>query len=261
MADDETVTEAVPEPTEPAKRPRTRSNEVIEDAVVVEEPVAVAPSEPTVTKVEPVVTTADVATTGPTETTDPKVVYFHAPAAPKKRNNRGIGSVLAIASALIFGALFVAVVVLYFIFRNEPVSFRFMAQPTFYVPVLLYAVGAVLLVVIVNRAGWAAYVLGSIFVGLWVYFGTVGIFVLSKGIILASPADANALWVAALTDPLVIAAAFIAREVSMWTGALIARRGRRLRSRNAEAHAAWQQDIADKKAEHERAATASAASI
>ena len=239
-----------PEP----KKPRTTKPEVIEDAVVVEEPAATAaPSEPT--KVEPVVIDSPSA-----ETPSPQVVYVQTPAPPKKKGNRGIGSVLAIASGIIFAAAFALVVAAIANLSGiGRFTVTFLAQPSFYVPVLFYIIGAVLLVVIVNRAGWAAYVLGSIFVGLVVYFGTVGVLLLGQGVILKTPAEAAALLALGLTNPLVIAAGLVAREVSMWTGALISRRGRRLKVRNATAHETWEREVAQKKAEHERTSAAATA--
>ena len=65
---------------------------------------------------------------------------------------------------------------------------------------------------------------------------------------------------AGLVNPVVVAAALIAREVSLWTGSLIARRGRRLTVRNAEARTAWEREVAEKKAEYERTLTGSSAS-
>ena len=239
-----------PEP----KKPRTTKPEVIEDAVVVEEPAATAaPSEPT--KVEPVVIDSP-----SVETPSPQVVYVQTPAPPKKKGNRGIGSVLAIASGIIFAAAFALVVAAIANLSGiGRFTVTFLAQPSFYVPVLFYIIGAVLLVVIVNRAGWAAYVLGSIFVGLVVYFGTVGVLLLGQGVILKTPAEAAALLALGLTNPLVIAAGLVAREVSMWTGALISRRGRRLKVHNATAHETWEREVAQKKAEHERTSAAATA--
>ena len=239
-----------PEP----KKPRTTKPEVIEDAVVVEEPEATtAPSEPT--KVEPVVIDSPSA-----ETPSPQVVYVQTPAPPKKKGNRGIGSVLAIASGIIFAAAFALVVAaIANLSGMGRFTVSFLAQPSFYVPVLFYIIGAVLLVIIVNRAGWAAYVLGSIFVGLVVYFGTVGVLLLGQGVILKTPAEAAALLALGLTNPLVIAAGLVAREVSMWTGALISRRGRSLKARNASAHETWEREVAQKKAEHERTSAAATA--
>lgn len=239
-----------PEP----KKPRTTKPEVIEDAVVVEEPAATAaPSEPT--KVEPVVIDSP-----SVETPSPQVVYVQTLAPPKKKGNRGIGSVLAIASGIIFAAAFALVVAaIANLSGMGRFTVSFLAQPSFYVPVLFYIIGAVLLVIIVNRAGWAAYVLGSIFVGLVVYFGTVGVLLLGQGVILKTPAEAAALLALGLTNPLVIAAGLVAREVSMWTGALISRRGRSLKARNASAHETWEREVAQKKAEHERTSAAATA--
>ena len=239
-----------PEP----KKPRTTKPEVIEDAVVIEEPATTAASsEPT--KVEPVVIDSP-----PVETPSPQVVYVQTPAPPKKKGNRGIGSVLAIASGLIFAAAFALVVAAIANLSGiGRFTVTFLAQPSFYVPVLFYIIGAVLLVITVNRAGWAAYVLGSIFVGLVVYFGTVGVLLLGQGVILKTPAEAAALLALGLTNPLVIAAGLVAREVSMWTGALISRRGRRLKVRNATAHETWEREVAQKKAEHERTSAAATA--
>ena len=239
---------AAKEPSQARHRP-----EVIEDAVVVEEPsstAAPAASEPT--KVEPVVVDA------PT----PQVVYVQAPVPPKKKGNRGIGSVLAIVSGAIYTAVFAGVVAgIAAIQGLGQFTLAVITQPVFYVPVLFYVIGAVLLVLIVNRAGWAAYVIGSIFVGLLVYFGTVGLLLLGQGIILRTPTEAAQLLNEGLRNPLIIAAALVGREVSMWTGALISRRGRRLKVRNAEAHEAWQREVADKKAEQERTATGAATAV
>jgi len=48
---------------------------------------------------------------------------------------------------------------------------------------------------------------------------------------------------------------------SIWTGAAIASRGRRLKVRNAEAHAAYEQELADKRAEHERGPAAPSTAV
>ena len=134
-----------------------------------------------------------------------------------------------------------------------------MAQPSFYIPVALYVVGVVLLVLIVNRAGWGAYVVGSVFVALLVYFGTVGVLLIAQGVVLQTPTEAAALFNAGLRNPFVIAAALVAREVSMWTGALISRRGRRLKVRNAEIRESWERELAE--TTNERAATGAATAV
>jgi len=245
-----------------AGTPRTPDDGIVEDAVIVDEATGEAVEVETVhaTETEPVVATIDagaVATEPPVAPAQ-QIVYVRTPEAPKKAGNRGIGSLLAIASAVIYAIAFAVVVVVILGVQFGRSSLTFIAQPEFYVPVLFYVIGLVLLVLILNRAGWAAYVVGSLLVGVFVYFGTIGVLVLGRGIVLMTPVEAAALFNAALRDPFVIAAALVAREVSLWIGALISRRGRRLKVRNAEARAAYDRDLAESRAERERANAAPA---
>ena len=266
---------------DPLERPRIRENGDIEDAVVVGDPidtttplvaapVAAAPivvAEPVhADATEPVAATSNpaavamttAAATAASATPGQQVVYMHAPLAPKKLGNRGLGSALAIASGLIYAAVFALVYAIVGFVQTGTLGFGFVAQTAFWIPVLFYVIGTVLLVLIVNRAGWAAYVVGSIFVGLLVYLGTIGVIALGNGIVLLTPGQAGDLINSGLRAPSVIAAGLVAREVSMWTGALISRRGRRLRVRNAEARETYDRDVAQTRADHERAVQATA---
>ena len=183
-----------------------------------------------------------------------QTVYVEAPNPPKKRGNRGVGSLIALLSALIFGVVFALVVALILAARNGEFTFDFVSRPTFWVPVLFFAVGFVLLVLIVNRASWWVHVIGSVFVGLFVYFGTVATLLFINGIFGETPEEAGRLVAAALVDPFVIAAALVAREVALWMGLAISARGRRMKARNAEARADYDMQVADRRADYERRA-------
>jgi hypothetical protein len=248
---------------------RPGNDENIEDAVLVDEtasaPEVIDVETVHVTETEPVVATTDPAAVefvepepvALTETgSQPQVVYVKAPDAPRKLGNRGLGTVLALLSALVFGVLLALVFALIVAAQLGRPNVDFLAAPSFYVPILLYALGTVLLVLIVNRAGWAAHVIGSIFVGLFVYFGTIGIIAITGGVVTMTPSEAGVFVASGLSNPFVIASGFLAREVSLWSGALIARRGRRLKARNLEARAAYDRDVAQARAEYERAAPA-----
>lgn len=251
-----------------AAAPRHQKDEVIEDAVVVDEatgtPVVV--EEATVTETEPVVATEDpaAAQTDPaaTQTAAPepghRVVYVQVPTAPKKLGNRGVGTLVAVLAALVFTVLYGLIGALITAGGTGRVSFAFLTQPAFYIPTLFFVIGFVLLVVILNRANWWAYIVGSLLVGLFVYFGSIGLGLLNSGIVQETPDAAAILFREALTSPSAIVAGVLAREVALWTGAIIARRGRRLRERNLENRAAYERELATTRAEHERAASASA---
>lgn len=218
------------------------------------------------TQTEPVVATGDPAAVAIPEPVaapasapvapGPQYVYVHAPAEPKKHGNRGIGSLIAVGSAIVYAAVFAVVVFVIRLLLANEATFAFVLQPSFSVPVLFYVIGLVLLVLILNRAGWAAYVVGSILVGVLVYFGTIGVLALGQGVVAMTPQVAGRVFGALVFDPFVIAAALVAREVSLWMGHLISRRGRRVKARNAEARDAWQRELADTRAERDRVSSA-----
>jgi hypothetical protein len=211
---------------------------------------AVVPARPTPT--EPVQATpdpADAVFTRPEQ----RIVYVEAPAAPQKKGNRGVGSLLAVVSSLAFAVLFAAVIFLLFWATTGRAVTNFIGEESFFVPVVMYAIGFVLLVLVLNRAAWWAYIVGSIFVGLFVYFGTAGVLLLLGGVIEATPAQASADFARALANPLVIAAGIIAREASLWTGAAIASRGRRVKAKNAKAMDQYNHEMEERKAGNGRA--------
>jgi hypothetical protein len=253
--------------TTPAKKPRTAKEntdavETVDDAEVVETPTIVETSaedstvtvrEVQVSETEPVAPTDqpdDVVTSVP----KPQIIYVTAPAAPRPQGNRGFGALIALLSTLLFVVLLALVRVVAGLIVEGRFSVAFLGAPAFYAPVIAFLIGFVLLALILNRAAWWSYILGSIFVGLFVYFGTIGIGLLGTGIILATPAEAGQLFLDQLTNPFVIVSALLAREVSMWVGAGIAARGRRVKERNIAARENYDRELAEKRAEHERGA-------
>lgn len=242
---DETST---PQPKQ--SRRSTAGPEVVARPVTDAEEVIVA-------EVEPPAAEAPVAASASTD----RVIYVTTPAAPRKLGNRGLGSGLAIAAAVVFAALLALGTAVLGVANGAPFGFAFLTRPQFYVPALFFVVGFVLVVLVVNRANWWAHIVGSIFVGLVVYFGTIGLGLLTTGIVQNTPAEAAARFRGELLNPFILVAALLAREVALWTGAILSRRGRRLRERNAEAHAAWQRELAETRAEGQRRAAEASGTI
>lgn len=187
-----------------------------------------------------------------------QVVFVQTPAPPKVRSNRVVGVLLALLGAVVFAVVLAAVVAL-LLTLNVSSAFvqvsisSFLGSAAFWIPVLVFTLAFILLVLIVNRGGWAAHVFGSLLVALAVYFGTIGLILVSSGLF---PNESKGLTFASVAaQPTVIVAALVAREVAVWIGLAIAARGRRVKTRNVEARTAWEQEQADKKAEIERAAT------
>lgn len=230
---DETAT---PEP-----KSGRRAKDDIVDAEIVDEPLATPVESTTEVAAEPV-------------TPAHQVVYIHAPAAPRKKGNRGIGALLAVLSGIVFAALLAVATAIIGLVTGGRFTFSFLTDARFYIPVLIFIIGFVLLVLILNRAAWWAYILGSLVLAVFVYFGTVGVGLLGQGIISHTPQEAALMYGAALRDPFVIVSALLAREVSIWVGAGIAFRGRRVKLRNVEAHATYEKELEEKRAEHAQGA-------
>ncbi|MEV8253121.1 hypothetical protein AB0O95_04050 [Rhodoglobus sp. NPDC076762] len=197
---------------------------------------------------EPEPELAGSATTATTASTEPRVVYVTAPTPPKVAGNRGFGIFIALAASLVFALVFAIAVAIVSAAATGRVALAFVQAPSFYVPVAFFALGAIVVALIVNRAGWAVHVFSSIVVGLIVYFGTIGALLLINGVIQNTPEQAQAMFAAALADPLIIVAGLLGREVSLWTGALVAKRGRKVTLRNAESRAQWEAELAEKTA-------------
>lgn len=246
---DETST---PQPKQP--RRSTAGPEVAAEPITDGEEVIVAEVEPNAVETPPTTAVDEPVVAD-------RVIYVTTPAAPRKLGNRGLGSALAIAAAVVFAALLALVTAVLGVVNGAPFGFGFLTRPQFYAPALFFVIGFVLVVLIVNRANWWAHIVGSIFVGLIVYFGTIGLGLLTTGIVQNTPAEAAARFRGELLNPFILAAALLAREVALWTGAILSRRGRRLRERNAEAHAAWQRELAETRAEGQRRAAEASGTI
>ena len=94
--------------------------------------------------------------------------------------------------------------------------------------------------------------LGSL-VAFITYFGSIGMLLLVHQI-----AGSSVGFVATAFSPFVIAATIVAREVSIWVGLLIARRGTRLKERNRVEREAFDAEQGDTKASDGATATSSA---
>ncbi len=231
--------------TKPASTadPEETGDEVTTEAATTAPPeadsAAVSPEVPaTSSEAVPAADTAEAAAVddGP----QPRVVYVDVPRAPKKKGNRGIGVLFAVISALVYAAVFATLLVV--LGRGAALT-----TPVFYMPIVAFVLGSLLLVLVLNRAGWWAHVAGSVFVGLFVYFGAVAGILLLSNVVLMTGDQAMSQFRAELMSLPIIIAALLAREVALWTGTAIAARGRSVKARNAEARAAFERESAERK--------------
>ena len=238
-----------PEPV-PADTAAVRSAVAEPRAEPVAEPVPDAPVSP----VELVVLPAAV---GAASAVPAQQLYAQPDLPPKKRGNRGIGVLLSVVGALLFAGVYAVVSAVILDLREGdlfgPDFVSFLRSAFFWVPVSTFLVGLILLVLVLNRAGWWAHVFGSLILAIVVYFGMIGLLLLIGNIFHGSPTFVT--FAALAVNPWIIAAAVVSREVSIWTGLGIAARGRRVKARNVEARATFDREQEAKRAEYAGPAT------
>jgi hypothetical protein len=172
-----------------------------------------------------------------------------APTPPKKKGNRLMGVIVGVIATVAFGAVFAAVALGVFYLRDhsDPISLfeRFVQSPAFWLTGIVFFVAVAIVAAIVNRAGWWAHMIGSLFVGGLVYFGYLaGAFLTAHSWTLDSSQIsqfAHTLW----ADPIAIGAGLVAREVAMWFGAWTGARGKKVRARNLEAKREYERGLED----------------
>lgn len=191
-------------------------------------------------------------------------LYMQTPMPPEIRGNRGAGVLISLLATVAFAGLYLGLIALWIAPDFPPSQFLneglmpWLTSWLFIVPTVAFFVGLSLLVIIVGRAGWWAYVLGGFFVAALV--GAAAMVTISlAGTPYATPQEMepgftfgiNALPAMVnrfgLTVP-VIGAALLAREAAIWFGAWIGARGRRMKLRNAEALAEYETALAEAQA-------------
>lgn len=180
--------------------------------------------------------------------------YANTPEPPTFKNNRLGGVLISLLAGVAFAALLAGIIALLIAPMLSPSQFsvaivEYLLSLAFLVPVGVFTASMIVLVLIVNRAGWSAYVLGGFIVGVAVWFAAVGGWVLSPDLSEMSRQEGLGNLTTIMLLPLPILAGVAAREVAVWFGAWIGARGRKIRARNAEALEAYEASLAELQSE------------
>ena len=248
---DETETEAAYTPpveqeeivVEEADSVQYPDEEPVRDTAAYEPVVQETPA-PDNSRYVPPAATATAAAAATSAQQQPNVVYVNQPQTPVEKGNRRFGVLISVAATVVFLVVLAIVMVIIYSSRSGALYIDFLGQTAFYVPALFFLVGSVALALILNRAGWWAHVIGSLFVALFVYFGTIATVLIVNGVVLLTPDQAAEQFRQGTIAPFTIAAALVAREIAIWAGAIVASRGRKLKVRNAEALETFQREQA-----------------
>lgn len=187
-------------------------------------------------------------------------LYMQTPMPPDIKGNRGAGLLISLLATVAFALVYAGVMALWLAPTYPPSAFftdgllPWLISWPFIAAVAAFFVGMALIVLIVGRAGWWAYVLGGFLVAVLVWVAFIG-----ASALFGSPEGAAAdlrpvgsglfglVDAVGLSVP-AIAAAVVAREATVWFGAWIGGRGRRVTRRNAETIAEYEKSLAEAQA-------------
>ncbi|MBX3311835.1 MAG: hypothetical protein KF916_02890 [Microbacteriaceae bacterium] len=174
----------------------------------------------------------------------PSAVFVQAPTPPPARNNRLFAVLLGILAAALFGALWFGFLLLGALFTGFPVDpLQLMLDAQLYIPVGAFYVGWVLWSLLANRAGLVSWVFGSIFVGIFAYLGYLAFMFVAVGFNFNNFTELLPVFVLDFRPLLALIAG---REVALWFGWLVSKRGAKIRQQNDEAFAEYQKSIAER---------------
>jgi hypothetical protein len=181
--------------------------------------------------------------------------YANTPEPPTFKSNRLAGILISLLAGLAFGVLLAGIISALLAPMLAPSQFsiaivEYLLSLAFWIPVAVFTVALIILVLIVNRAGWSAYVLGGFVIGVAVWLSAVAGWVLSPDLSEMSRQEGLLNLTTIMLLPLPILAGVAAREVTVWFGAWIGARGRRIRAHNAEALEAYEASLAELQAEN-----------
>ncbi|GAA1422073.1 hypothetical protein [Agrococcus citreus] len=190
------------------------------------------------------------------------IVLVEEPEPPRRKGARGVGFAVALLATLIFAALFAAAffAVGYLFDRAFDATETLQSvwlRPSYLLPVIVFFLAYWIVTLIVNRAGWWAHVLGAFIVALLVYVAHIGGAYMEAqggwaGYTALPGIDAQALG-QLLLAPLSVLAFVIAREVPVWVGGIVARRGRKAREWNRQSMDEFNAEHAERLAAYESA--------
>lgn len=188
--------------------------------------------------------------------------YADTPEAPQFKGNRGAGILISLVAGLAFAVLFAGIIAALLAPSLTMTEFtttiiEYLLSLAFLVPVAVFVVALILLVLVANRSGWWAYVLGGFLVGVAVWAAAVVGLILSPDLSGYTRQEGLMNITTLMLFPLPILAGVAARETSVWFGAWIGARGRKMRAHNEAALNEYEAALAE--SQEKAAASTSAA--
>ncbi|MCR2825111.1 ABC transporter [Microbacterium sp. zg.Y909] len=218
--------------------PETTSGASVADEY--QPPAAVPYDSPVLTQSEPAVGFAG----------SPQPIFVQAPEAPRPRGNRGAAGAIGLVAAVAFAVLYLAAWLGFGAIEGEvtaeslvDVTLDILVTWAFWVPVVVFFLAFWLLGAVINRGRWAHWVIFGLLVGFASYGGHLLGQLFQAPFWLLSPSEARDLVDEQLLVPLAAVAFILGRELTIWFGAWVSARGRRVTELNAEAQREYERTL------------------
>mgnify|MGYP003494577841 CR=1 FL=1 len=171
----------------------------------------------------------------------PQPIFVQAPEAPQPRGNRAAAGAIGILAALSFAALLLGAILGISAIEGKldgaeigSLILDTVLSPAFWVPVVVFFVAFWLLGAIINRGRWGHWVIFGILVGAASYGGFLLGQLINAPFWEITSAEGATLVEQNLFAPLAIASFIFGRELTIWFGAWVAKRGKRVSELNVE---------------------------
>lgn len=179
-------------------------------------------------------------------------LYMQTPLPPELKGNRGAGTLIALLATFVFALVYAGGIALLVAWEYPASTFvdegllPRLLTIGFAAAVISFFVAQLVLVLIFGKAGWWLYVLGGFFVAVFVWLATFIGMALQDRFVGGETVDwgIGALFADYAFAYAALVAAVIAREISLWFGVWIGARGRKVRLRNAETLAEYENTLA-----------------
>lgn len=245
LADTAAVDAAIARASEPVELPAEPEAVTVTETAVIED---VIPTEAPAVPAAPATPSWGAETVAPAPGFTPdaaQTVYVQAPLPPKVKSNRGFSTLVALIGTALFTGIYAGVTYIFLSIAGAARYFGdFLESPIFWGAAALFFVAYALLGIIINRGPYWVQAVFSLFVGVIVYFGVVGLTLVAVQAWTMSAAEVSELLRQNWMSPYAIIAAIIAREIPIWFGGWIARNGRKVTAKNEAALDAYEREVA-----------------
>ncbi|WP_438353816.1 ABC transporter [Microbacterium sp. CJ88] len=216
-------------------------SERVDDAPTVVAAPVVAPSEPVYPSYEEPAYVAPAAA---------QPIFVQAPEQPRPRGNRGAAGAIGLLAALAFAVLYLGAWLGFGAINGDVTvdnvgSTALGALTTFglWVPVAVFFIAFWLLGAIINRGRWGAWVILGVLVGVASYGGHILGQLFDAPFWALTVREGATVAEGQLLAPLAIAAFVFGRELTIWFGAWVSARGRRMTELNIEAQREYERTL------------------